>query len=261
MIGPIPYIGGKNRLAGEIVSRIPSHTIYTEVFAGAGHVFFRKEPSKVEVLNDLDHEIVTLYRVLQSHYEELVRYMRFTIVSRHWFALLRATDPSVLTDIQRAARFFYLQKNAFGGLVVNQNFHYGVTKPSNFNPARIPEVIAAAHERLSRAQIESLPYEEALEKYDRSSAFHFLDPPYWRRKLYKFNFTDADFVALEERLRSLKGRFMLSLDDHPNVREIFKRFHIDRKEICYTAQRQAGRRYGELLISNFKPAAIPKTAA
>ena len=214
---------------------------------------FRKEPSQVEVLNDLDYEIVNFYRVCQAHYEELVRYLRFSVASRTWFAILKSTDPATLTDIQRAARFLYLQKNSFGGLVVKQNFHYGVTKPSNFNPARIPGIIEAAHHRLARTQIESLPYEQVLEKYDRPTTLHYLDPPYWERKLYKFNFKESDFQAMERRLHLIEGRFILSLDDHPQVRKLFKAFHIERTEIYYTAQRTAGSRYGELLIMNFKP--------
>jgi len=254
MIGPLPYIGGKHRLAAQIMALLPEHTTYVEPFAGGAQVFFRKEPSKVEVLNDLDYDIVNFYRVCQSHYEELVRYLRFTIASRTWFALLRGTDPATLTDIQRAARFLYLQKNSFGGLVVKQNFHYGVTKPSNFTPTRIPAIIEAAHQRLAKVQIESLPYEQVLEKYDRPTTLFYLDPPYWERKLYKFNFKEADFIALEARLQQLAGKFILSLDDHPKVRELFRAFRMERTEIYYTAQRTAGTRYGELLIMNFKPA-------
>lgn len=253
MIGPIPYIGGKNRLAAQIIALFPDHTTYVEAFAGGAQVFFRKEPSKVEVLNDLDHEIVNFYRVCQSHYEELVRYLRFTIASRIWFAILKATDPVTLTDIQRAARFLYLQKNAFGGLIVKQNFHYGVTKQSNFNPPRIPKIIEDAHNRLANVQLESLPYEQVLEKYDRPTTLFYLDPPYWDRKLYKFNFKEGDFLALEQRLGRLAGRFILSLDDHPNVREIFGSFHMQRTEIHYTAQQKSGQRYGELLIMNYHP--------
>lgn len=183
MIGPIPYIGGKNRLASQIIAMLPEHTAYVEPFAGGAQVFFRKEPSEVEVLNDLDFDIVNFYRVCQSHYEELVRYLRFTVASRRWFEILRGTDPATLTDIQRAARFLYLQKNAFGGLIVKQHYHYGVTKSINFNPLRIPIVIEAAHKRLANAQIESLPYEQILEKYDRPTTLFYLDPPYWERKL------------------------------------------------------------------------------
>src|SRR5438094_3452164 len=104
MVGPLPYIGGKRNLAKQIIALFPKHTTYVEAFAGGAQVFFRKEPSKVEVLNDLDGEIVNFYRVCQNHYEELLRYCRFSLVSRKWFDLQRKTDPATLTDIQRAAR-------------------------------------------------------------------------------------------------------------------------------------------------------------
>ena len=252
MIGPIPYIGGKNRLAAQIIALFPDHTTYVEAFAGGAQVFFHKQPSKVEVLNDLDNEVVNFYRCCQSHYGELVRYLKFTIASRRWFDILNATDPGTLTDIQRAARFLYLQKNCFGGLVVKQHFHYGVTQPSNFNPERIPEAIEEAHHRLARVQIESLPYEQVLEKYDRPTTLFYLDPPYWDRKLYKFNFKEDDFRSMVERLKKLTGKFILSLDDHPKVREVFKPFRMQRTELHYTAQRQTGTRFAELLITNFE---------
>jgi DNA adenine methylase len=167
------------------------------------------------------------------------------------------TDPSTLTDIQRAGRFFYLQKNSFGGLILKQKFHYGVTQPSNFNPERIPEVIEQAHRRLARVQIESLPYEQVLEKYDRPTTFFYLDPPYWERKLYKFNFKEDDFVKLDQQLGRIQGRFLLSLDDHPEVRRIFNKWNLIPVEITYTAKRDTRKRFGELFITNFQPASVP----
>jgi DNA adenine methylase len=252
MIGPLPYIGGKNRLAKKIISMLPEHTTYVEAFAGGAQVLFHKPPSNVEVLNDLDFDVVNFFRVCQWHYEEFVRYLRFCLASRKLHELHVKSNPETLTDIQRAGRFYYLQKNSFGGLILKQKFHYGVTQPSNYNPERIPEIIEQAHKRLARVQIESLPYEQVLEKYDRPTTFFYLDPPYWQRKLYKFNFTPEDFVAMEQRLRQIKGRFILSLDDHPEVRKVFQAFHIERTEIAYTAKRDTSRRFGELLISNFE---------
>src|SRR6202140_4685597 len=105
MIGPLAYIGGKNRIANKIIEIFPAHTTYVEAFAGGAQVFFHKEPSQVEVLNDLNSEIVNFFRVCQLHYEELLRYLRFNLVSRKWFALYEVQTPDVLTDIQRAARF------------------------------------------------------------------------------------------------------------------------------------------------------------
>ena len=92
MIGPLPYIGGKRAIANKIIAVFPKHTTYVEPFAGGAQVFFHKEPSKVEVLNDLDGEMVNFFRVCQQHYEELLRYTRFIIVSRKWHELLKATD-------------------------------------------------------------------------------------------------------------------------------------------------------------------------
>jgi DNA adenine methylase len=252
MIGPLAYIGGKNRLAKQIIQLLPEHTTYVEAFAGGAQVFFHKEPSKVEVLNDLDGELINFLKVCQWHHEELIRFMQYLVVSRAWFQIFSQMDPATMTDVQRAVRFLYLQKNCFGGLILKQHYHYGVIQRPNYNPKRIPEVIRAAHQRLQQVQIESLPYQEVLQRYDRPTTLFYLDPPYWRRKLYKFNFTDDDFRLLEQRLHGIKGRFILSLDDHPEVRKLFGNWHLVPVEIMYTAQMKSGRRYGELLITNFK---------
>jgi DNA adenine methylase len=251
MVGPISYIGGKNRLASKIISLLPEHLTYVEPFAGGAQVLFHKPPSNVEVLNDLDFDIVNFFRVCQWHYDELIRYLRFCFVSRTLHQLHLATNPATLTDIQRAGRFFYLQKNSFGGLILKQKFHYGVTQPSNYNPERIPEIIEQTHKRLQRVQIESLPYEQILEKYDRATTVFYLDPPYWERKLYKFNFTEAAFEDMEQRLRAVTGKFILSLDDRPEVRNLFQRFRIEAVELAYTAKRDTKSRHKEVLILNF----------
>ena len=250
MTGPLSYIGGKNRLARHLISLFPEHTTYVEPFAGGAQVFFHKEPSAVEVLNDLDGEIVNFFRVCQWHYEELIRYLRFCLVSRKLYAQLSASDPCFLTDVQRAGRFFYLQKNCYGGLVLKRNYHYCVTKRPNYNVDRIPQIMQATHERLQGVQIECLPYEKILEQYDRPTTLFYLDPPYYGRKLYKFNFTKEDFLALNERLRKLKGHFMLSLNDVPEVRQIFSQLKIKPVMLAYSTAKGSSKRYRELIISN-----------
>lgn len=251
MKGPLAYIGGKNRIATKIIEIFPEHKTYVEVFAGGAQVLFHKEPSSVEVLNDLDSDVVTFFRVCQSHYEELVRYLKFSVTSRRWFDLFQQQDPKTLTDIQRAARFFYLQKIAYAGLVRHRDYGYSVIAPSRFNPERVPELIHNTHKRLTRVQIECLPYEEILKRYDRPASLFYLDPPYFGRKLYNFNFTEGDFVELAKRLGLIKGKFVLSLNDVPEVRQIFRRFHFREIELAYTAQQTAGKRFRELLITNY----------
>lgn len=251
MKGPLSYIGGKSRIADQIIEIFPEHTTYVEAFAGGAQVLFHKAPSQVEVLNDLDGEVVNFFRVCQSHHEELVRCLRFILVSRRKFAQLKSANPEDMTDIQRAARYFYLLKNSFAALVRNPNYHFSVTQPPSFNITKIPELIEAAHKRLARVQIESLPYQEILQRYDRPTTLFYLDPPYFRRKLYRFNFSDSDFEAMEHRLRNLRGRFVLSLNDVPEVRKLFSKFRFQEIALHYTSQRKAGKRYPELLITNF----------
>src|SRR5947207_6084134 len=136
MQGPLSYVGGKNRIAQAIIGIFPEHTTYCEPLVGGGRVFFRKKPSRVEVLNDLDGAVVNFFRVCQQHYEELLRWLRFTLVSRKWFELFEKQNPDTLTDIQRAARFFYLQKTSYAGLVRHHNYNYSVVGPPSFNPRK-----------------------------------------------------------------------------------------------------------------------------
>lgn len=252
MRAPLSYIGGKNRLAKQVIELFPKHTTYVEPFAGGAQVLFHKEPSKVEVLNDLDGEIVNFYRVCQQHYEELLRFFRFVVISRTWFDLLKITDPTTLTDIQRAARHLYLLKNCFASLVRSPVYHRNVTQPPGFNLESLPQLIENAHKRLERVQVECAPYEEIMKRYDRPTTLFYLDPPYYQRKLYRHNLSEADFAKMAERLKDVKGKFILSLNDVPEVRELFARFHIKAVELHYTAQRSAGKRYKEVLITNFR---------
>jgi DNA adenine methylase len=251
MLGPLSYIGGKRALAKTIIAIFPPHTTYVEAFSGGAQVFFRKEPSKVEILNDLDRDVVNFFRVAQSHAEELIRTMRYMIASRTWFDLMMKTDPETLTDVQRAARYLYLTKNTYASLIRRRNYGTNVTQPPPFNPERLPELLEETRKRLARVQIENLPYEDVLRRYDRPTTLFYLDPPYYARTLYRYNLDHAGFLKMAERLRGLKGKFVLSLNDVPQVREIFKAFTIRGVDLHYTAQKVAGKRFKEVLITNF----------
>lgn len=217
-------------------------------------MFFHKQPSKIEVLNDLDGELVNFYRVCQNHHEELIRYSRFMLLSRQWFELLQKTPPETLTDIQRAARYIYLQKVSFGARVRSQSFSFFVTSPNRFTPDKIPKLIEESHQRLVRTQIEQGPYEEILNRYDRPTTFFYIDPPYYGIKLYRYVLEKPEFVILRDRLKELKGKFLLSLNDTPEVREIFSCFYMEPINIAYSVQAKGERMHQELLISNYKPA-------
>lgn len=155
-------MGGKRRLADRLIPLFPPHECYVEVFAGGAALYFMKpQPSPVEVLNDINGDLVTLYRVVQNHLEEFVRQFKWALSSRQVFEWQKMTRPETLTDIQRAARFFYLQHHAFAGKVSGQTFGTATTAPA-INLLRIEENLSAAWQRLSGTYVENLPGLNAL---------------------------------------------------------------------------------------------------
>ena len=253
---PISYIGGKRKRARKLIALFPPHKTYGEPFLGGGQVFCKKPPSKVEVINDIDGQIVNFFRCVQQHPEELCRYLKSVLVSRAWFDIFLNQNPATLTDIQRAARFFYLQKTCYAGLVRGQCYAWDVVATPGFNPSRLPEIFEKLHQRLARVQIEALPFQEFIPRFDRATTLFFCDPPYWKRKLYNFNFSEDDFRTLAALLQSIKGKFILTVDDVPELREMFNRSVFTEVETAYGSQRESGKRYRELIITNFEPKSV-----
>src|SRR5262249_4704242 len=146
-------------------------------------------------------------------------------------------DPATLTDIQRAARFLYLQRTSFGGRRHGQAFRFGIAKAASFDALRLAAILDATAERLTRVQLEYCPYEKTLERYDRPTTYFYCDPPYAGLSLYHHNFRDDDFWLLAERLRGITGKFLLSINDTSLTREVFARFEIRELAFSYTANR------------------------
>jgi len=250
MIGPLSYIGGKRRIAATLVSLIPPHTTYVEPFAGGAQVFFHKPRSKVEVLNDLDAEIVNFLRVCQRHPHELSRLLRWQPASRRLFEQYLSQPAALLTDVERAARFYYLQQNTWGGKRTHRNFHYAILKSPSYAPASLSKRLQDVAARLDRVQLEERPYEEILTRYDRPTTFFYCDPPYVGVALYQHNFTDAAFEHLAAQLATLNGRFLLSINDCAKAREWFGRFTCRQIQFTYTATKPP-KRVAELLFANY----------
>jgi len=256
MNSPLNYFGGKSLLAKKIIPLIPEHTCYCEPFCGAAWIFFRKDPSRVEVLNDRDFNIANLFRVIQHHPEEFLRQFKNAIISRKIFELEKKKDDETLTDIQRAVKTFYLLKNAFAGHPTNQNFGSGAKGNPNLNLLNLEEIILQVHWRLARVWIECLDYTDCIKRYDRPETFFYIDPPYYRIKAYKYNFEPEDFGKMAEILAAIAGKFIMSHNDEKEVRRVFKDFSIRTVSTKYSAMnaRKTGGRRGqerkEILISN-----------
>lgn len=233
------YIGGKRRLARRLVAQIAAtpHRTYAEVFVGMGGVFFRR-PARppAEVINDRNGEVANLFRILQRHYPQFLDTLRWQLTGRREFDRLKASDPATLTDLERAGRFLYLQRTAFGGKVAGQNFGVDPRDSASFNLTRLEPLLADVHERLAGVVIECLDWQAFIDRYDRPETLFYLDPPYWGSEgdYGRELFDRGQFTLMAERLRSLKGRFILSINDVPEIRESFAGFALEEAELRYS---------------------------
>lgn len=251
---PAAWIGGKRQLASRLVGMISTiqHTTYAEPFVGMGGVFFRRTAApKSEVINDRNGEVVNLFRILQRHYPQFMDTLKFQITSRREFERLKACDPATLTDLERAARFLYLQKLAFGGKVNGQNFGISLDRSARFNLTRLAPMLEDVHERLAGVILENLDWSEFLDRYDRTGTLFYLDPPYFGSEddYGKALFGRDQFAALAERLRRLRGRFILSINDVPEIRAVFKGFIFHEAALTYSVGGGKGVAARELIVT------------
>ncbi|KPH80511.1 DNA adenine methylase [Bosea vaviloviae] len=234
------YVGGKKQLARTIIARIGAidHELYAEPFVGMGGVFLRRPARpKVEAINDASQDVATFFRVLQRHYQAFLDMLKWQVTSRAEFARLAAQDPATLTDLERSARFLYLQRLSFGGKVASRSFGIDTHSPARFDITRLVPTLEAVHERLAGVWIDCLGWEAFIQRWDRPTTLFYLDPPYWGTEHYygRDLFVRADFERLNACLRGLQGRFILSLNDVPEVHKLFDWATIEAVELSYQA--------------------------
>jgi DNA adenine methylase len=252
------YQGGKRNLARRICAIIDrtEHDGYAEPFVGMGGIFLRRSTRpRAEIINDISGDIATFFRVLQEQYPYFIDRLRFCLTSRAEFDRLRAQPAETLTDLNRAARFLYLQRLAFGGKVCGRTFGVNSRSGAYFNIRKLEPMLSDIHDRLAGVVIEQLPYETFLARYDRPGMLFYLDPPYYgcESDYGAGTFDRADFDKLAAALGRARGKFLLSINDTPEIRACFSAFEIEEVETTWTigtANTRAGK-VGELLVSNF----------
>lgn len=245
----ISWIGGKKLLRNKIIERFPDDIDrYVEIFGGAGWVLFAKDKhAKMEVYNDVNSDLVNLYRCVKYHPEALQKELQLTLMSREQF--FDAKQQCVMrgmTDIQRAARFFIVIKESFGNDL--KSFCC-----SNRDISKMIDYLSVVSSRLNKVIIENQDFERILKTYDRPGTLFYLDPPYYdAEKYYPDRFNPADHMRLKERLDNIKGRFLLSYNDCPEIKEMYSDYNIeeiDRNNNLKT--KNGGSRYKELIIKNY----------
>jgi DNA adenine methylase len=251
-----PYIGGKRQLSKRLVALINTieHRTYAEVFVGMGGVFLRRDHQpKAEIINDWSEDVATFFRVVQHHYVAFLDMLRWQVTSRAGFEKLLAQEPSSLTDLHRSARFLYLQRLAFGGKVRGKTFGVVVDGLARFDVTKLGPMIEAVHERLTGVVIERLPWAEFIRRYDRPGTLFYLDPPYYGSEgdYGRDMFDRGQFELMAAQLRGIQGRFVLSLNDHPDVRRIFAGFDFREERLSYSVGgNDKAKSVGEVIITN-----------
>lgn len=208
---------------------IPNHTCYCEPFAGGLALLLAKPRSPVEIVNDLNGDLVALYRSIQYHLPELLRELSFLISSRELLAGFNR-QPG-LTEIQRAARFYYRNRTSFAGTM--KSFAVAKTKGGGaaFPQALNQDLLGQARERLDRVVVENVSYERCLSLYDSPETFFFIDPPYLNSKIDAYDgWGETQISDLASRVALLKGQWVVTLDDSPFNREVFRGYHIESVE-------------------------------
>lgn len=245
---PISRMGGKSRLRKQIIELIPEHTCYVEVFFGAGWVYFGKEASKVEVINDIDSEVSNLFTMIKNHEEEIQRLLRYEICSRDFFTRYIEINPIHLTEIQRAVRFLYLISQSFGAK--GSNYGYAVTKPPNYKIFNIN--LKEIKDRLRNTYVENLDFDVLIKKYDKEHTVFYCDPPYYKTAGYKKVFTVEDHIRLRDTLNNIEGKFILTINDLPETRKWYNGYNIIETEVLYTVSGKGNQKKAkELIIKNF----------
>ena len=248
------WIGGKKALREEIVARFPlNYSRYIEVFGGGGWILFHKAPGRdFEVYNDFNPNLVNLYRCVRDHPDELQEKLTYVLNSRTDFDHVRKLMHSKTTipDIQRAAYFYQLIRYSYASGLDS----FGAQPHPMW---RNFPLIHQACQRLQRVVIENKDFEKLIQQYDRPESFFYCDPPYYNTEDYyeDVGFTRKDHERLADALCCMQGKFLLSYNDCPEIRELYSRPGImieGTARLSNIAQRyEAGKQYAELLISNY----------
>lgn len=246
----IGWIGGKKLLRKEIISMFPEeYERYIEVFGGAGWVLFGKDynSKQLEVFNDRNSDLINLYRCIKFHCEELQKEMQWLPDAREQFRDFKSQlNVDGLTDIQRAARYLYVIKYSFGN--DRKSFATNVK-----NMSSTITFLEEVQKRLDKVVIENKDFENLIKVYDREKALFYLDPPYvGTEKYYDNKFNNEDHLRLKNTLENIKGKFILSYNDCPFVRELYKDFIIEGiKRNNNLSNNSENAVFSEVLIRNY----------
>jgi DNA adenine methylase len=256
---PFPYMGGKAQLARKLVSLLPDHRTYVEVFGGGANLLFAKPPSQVEVYNDKDRLLVNLLRIIKTRPKQLMQVAGRMPYSRTLYEQLQnELRQGALkgSQVQQAAKFLFLLRASFFAHP-EKGWRFAVATREG---PRLENGIAGLEQistRLRGVYIDCLDFRRCIKNWDRPDTFHYVDPPYYETTSYRrgIAFTTRDHEDLAILLRLAKGKWLLTLNDQPRIRELYRGFSVTNVETkLHTFKGHAGfkrPRFRQLIIRNY----------
>jgi DNA adenine methylase len=249
MSTPKPIVrwpGGKTRLLKHILPLIRPHRTYVEAFAGGLAVLLAKPPSAGEIVNDINGDLVNLYRYAQYHCDALVAEVQWTLNSRE--DLRDLVKQPGLTGLQRAARYLMRNRMSFGG--AGENF--AVSRQAQPSRENVLAALRSLSQRLDKVAVENLPYDRLTALYDGPETLWFLDPPYSAGATSHYGvWSEAEMTAFATLALSLQGDWIITVNDCPANRKLFAGHElvpIVTRAQCANQRTHSGKAFGELII-------------
>lgn len=243
-------------MVSALIPIIPNHRCYVEVFGGAGWLLFAKEPSSVEILNDLDGNLINFWNVVKNAPDQFIKSFDYTLVSRKTFDLYKQKYQNNDFDdaIERAHVFYYLTRAGFASDMKNPVFGTSCQSRNGLKVEHIESDIEEAYQRLQCVTVENKSFEDMFKIYDSPGTFFYLDSPYRNKKQYAVGkFTDKQYKVLADYCRRAKGKWLYTINDDEYIRQLFNDFNIITHDVYYgVCKTQNGRRdFKELIITNY----------
>ena len=280
MDSPLNWIGGKSNSCKKIVELMPPHFCYVEAFFGAGWIFFEKQQSKSECINDVNGELINFWKVIQKQSEEFIARSKYEMYSRElydeYYVDFYSGAHAKMTNLERAFRFFCMVKEAFASKFGNV-WGYGQSRnqaDAFFNEFKLIDIVA---ERMKHVQIENRDFEKVIDGFDNETTLFVFDPPYVKADVdvqyFKsmganniIGFNLSDHQRLYKALTKLKGKFILTIDDSFFTRERYcvgeqgsnGFWWIDNTVFYSSADKNNRKHVTELIITNYDTTEVIK---
>lgn len=253
---PFRYPGGKFYARRLILEMLPQHTIYCEPFAGGASIFFAKPPAHRSLLNDLDSEVINTLVCIRDKVEHLIDLLSGLPATKELHSYYKS-EYVPETDIERAFRWYYLNRTSYSGIMRPENCYWGYGDKYSMRPENWPPHLRTVSDKLQGVEITNSDFEETIDNAP-NGCFLFVDPPYFnadQAKFYNCTFSEADHERLAGCLERNSDRllFLLTYDDHISVRWLYSWVEsITTQEWNYTINRTDDQRNGKKKEDGFK---------